>query len=111
MNQVTSFVDASFIYGSDVCKLSQLRAGQPGGRLNVTAHPAGRAAKSLMPQETTHPECRAGSGMCFSAGNYLGLIALWKLAAKSCQVINSRVRSPKLVLNVGNFNNDFQNQF
>ena len=73
MNQVTSYVDASFIYGSDVCKLAQLRAQNGlGSKLNVTRHPGNRHAKSLMPQENTHPECRSNSRMCFSAGQWLG---------------------------------------
>ncbi|XP_059471181.1 uncharacterized protein LOC132194111 [Neocloeon triangulifer] len=65
LNQVTAFIDASFIYGSDSCKMDLLRSN--GGFLNVTRHPA--RGKSLMPQITTHPECRSQSGKCFNAGD------------------------------------------
>jgi len=39
-----------------------------GGRLNVTIHPiAGQ--KDLLPLTSTHPECKAPSGICFEAGD------------------------------------------
>jgi peroxidase len=64
LNQVTAFIDASFIYGSDSCKMDLLRSSN--GQLNVTRNPS--KGKSLMPQITTHPECRSKSGKCFNAG-------------------------------------------
>lgn len=67
MNQVTSYLDSSNVYGSDVCEAKMLRS-FTGGRLNVTAHPA-HGFKDLLPQTSTHPECRAPSGLCFEAGD------------------------------------------
>lgn len=66
LNQLTAYIDGSFMYGSDPCTARSLRALQ-GGRLNVTLHPSGRG-KPLLPQIDDHPECKAPSGFCFNAG-------------------------------------------
>lgn len=65
MNQVTAFVDASNVYGSDRCEARMLRT-FIGGKLNVTRHPHG--AKDLLPQTNNHKDCVAPSGLCFEAG-------------------------------------------
>lgn len=38
------------------------------GMLNVTRHPVA-GLKDLLPQTSTHPECKAPSGLCFEAGD------------------------------------------
>ncbi|XP_034244219.1 uncharacterized protein LOC117646942 [Thrips palmi] len=68
LNQLTAYIDGSFMYGSDPCTAQSLRA-PGGGRLNVTQHPAGRGLKPLLPQINNHPECKAPSGLCFFAGD------------------------------------------
>lgn len=65
LNQVTAYVDASFVYGSDVCESKILRT-FVNGRLNVTNKHLG---KPLMPQINTHPECKAASKVCFRGGD------------------------------------------
>ncbi|GLG99518.1 Peroxidasin [Gryllus bimaculatus] len=66
LNQVTAYVDASFVYGSDVCDANTLRL-LVGGKLNVTRHPT--RGKPLLPQITTHPECKSRTKVCFRAGD------------------------------------------
>ncbi|XP_035230877.1 uncharacterized protein LOC118202791, partial [Stegodyphus dumicola] len=66
MDQVTSYIDASNMYGSDACEARMLRASY-GGRLNSTKHPFG--GKELLPQDVTNVECRAASGLCFESGD------------------------------------------
>jgi hypothetical protein len=39
-----------------------------GGRLNTTRH-AVPGLKDLLPQTSTHIECKAPSGLCFEAGD------------------------------------------
>ena len=65
MNQITSFFDASNVYGSDVCEQKELRLFQ-GGLLNSTRL---RRGKDLLPQTAENKECKAGSGLCFEAGD------------------------------------------
>lgn len=65
MDQVTSYIDASSMYGSDVCEARMLRDSQR-GRLNSTKHPLG--GKDLLPQDLTNVECRAPSRICFESG-------------------------------------------
>ena len=69
LNQLTAYIDGSFMYGSDSCTAQSLRSLR-GGRLNVTRHPAGRGLKPLLPLVGDHPECKAPSGLCFFAGEY-----------------------------------------
>lgn len=67
LNQVTAYVDASNVYGSDRCEARMLRT-FIGGSLNVTRHPHG--AKDLLPQTSNHKDCVASSGVCFEAGTF-----------------------------------------
>jgi hypothetical protein len=68
LNQVTAYLDASIVYGSDVCEATKLRTFE-GGQMNTTVHPGGRHLKALLPQTPSHPECKAPSGLCFEAGS------------------------------------------
>ena len=65
MNQITSFADASNVYGSDVCEMKELRLFH-GGLLNSTRL---RRGKDLLPQTGENKECKSGSGLCFEAGD------------------------------------------
>ncbi|KAK4300435.1 hypothetical protein Pmani_027361 [Petrolisthes manimaculis] len=65
INQNTAFLDASHIYGQELCEARELRFSQA-GRLNVTNI---GLAKPLLPQERGNPECKAGTGLCFKAGD------------------------------------------
>jgi peroxidase len=67
LNQVTAYVDASFVYGSDICEAKKLRTFFE-GKLNTTEHPGDARLKPLLPQTPSHPECKAPSGLCFEAG-------------------------------------------
>ncbi|RWS24268.1 chorion peroxidase-like protein, partial [Leptotrombidium deliense] len=67
MNQLTSYIDASNIYGSDACEAKMLRL-FVGGKMNTTKHPLVNH-KDLLPQTSNHPECKAPSGLCFEAGD------------------------------------------
>ncbi|XP_047106680.1 uncharacterized protein LOC124775853 [Schistocerca piceifrons] len=66
LNQVTAYIDASFVYGSDVCDANALRT-FTGGKMNVTKNP--NRGKPLLPQITTHPECKSTTKICFRAGD------------------------------------------
>ncbi|CAL4059485.1 unnamed protein product, partial [Meganyctiphanes norvegica] len=66
INQNTAFLDASHIYGQELCESRELRT-NTFGHLNVTTHPI--RGKPLLPQETGNPECKANSGRCFRAGD------------------------------------------
>ncbi|RZF47556.1 hypothetical protein LSTR_LSTR009092 [Laodelphax striatellus] len=65
-NQLTAYLDLSFVYGSDVCEARILRS-LSGGKLNYTRHPT--RGKPLLPQIAAHPECRSPSRVCFRAGD------------------------------------------
>ena len=67
LNQNTAFVDASQIYGQDICQADSLREFS-GGRLNTTLPSHGRG-KMMMPTTDTNKECKAESGKCFVAGD------------------------------------------
>ncbi|KAA0189935.1 Heme binding peroxidase-like 3 [Hyalella azteca] len=66
INQNTAYLDASHIYGQELCEARELRTFN-GGLLNTTAHPI--HGKALLPQVGGHPECKARSGMCFRSGD------------------------------------------
>nr|CAD7448788.1 unnamed protein product [Timema bartmani] len=66
LNQVTAYVDASFVYGSDVCEMGALRTSS-GGQMNVT-QVSGRG-RPLLPEIRTHPECKSRSKVCFRGGD------------------------------------------
>lgn len=65
VNQNTAFLDASQVYGENMCVARDLKG--YGGRMNCTIHPA--KGKDLLPQSDHHPECKAPSGYCFIAGD------------------------------------------
>ncbi|XP_074094039.1 uncharacterized protein LOC141524212 [Cotesia typhae] len=67
INQNTAFLDASAVYGENICIGNVLRGFSSNGRMNVTLHPS--RAKDLLPRSATHPECKAASGYCFIAGD------------------------------------------
>ncbi|CAB0004241.1 unnamed protein product, partial [Nesidiocoris tenuis] len=65
MNQLTAYLDLSFMYGSDACAAAGLRL-FVGGRLNATLVP-GR--KALLPETSRNAECRSPNRICFNAGD------------------------------------------
>lgn len=86
LNALTSFIDASEVYGSDNCEAKSLRTLQ-GGRLNSTAYfktkpvptldgtlgpnpPSGASPpKEILPITMANPECVTPGGFCFHAGD------------------------------------------
>ena len=66
MNQITSFSDASNVYGSDLCEMRELRTFF-GGKLNSTKTFHG--GKDLLPHTIENAECKSESGRCFEAGD------------------------------------------
>ncbi|CAG0899298.1 unnamed protein product, partial [Darwinula stevensoni] len=66
LNQNTAFLDASHVYGQNICDARKLRA-FVGGKLNFTAHPT--RGKELLPETTEIKECHAASGHCFIGGD------------------------------------------
>jgi len=67
VNQNTAFIDASMVYGNDVCLSDKLRE-NVNGRLNGTFPSRGRG-KHLLPMTTKNRECKAHSGFCFYGGD------------------------------------------
>ena len=67
LNQNTAFIDASMVYGNDVCHADKLRE-NVNGRLNGTFPSHGRG-KHLLPMTTKNEECKAHSGFCFYGGD------------------------------------------
>ena len=67
VNQNTAFIDASQIYGNDICDAADLREGID-GRLNTSLPVTGRG-KHLLPKTTKNKECKAASGYCFYGGD------------------------------------------
>ncbi|XP_015127618.1 thyroid peroxidase [Diachasma alloeum] len=65
VNQNTAFLDASVVYGENICIGNILRGFS--GRMNITNHP--NRLKDLLPQSATHPECKSPSGYCFIGGD------------------------------------------
>lgn len=70
MNQLTAYLDLSFVYGSDNCDAKILRSFS-GGKLNVTRVSHGKA---LLPETKDNEECRSKSRICFNAGDFLTAI-------------------------------------
>ena len=69
VNQVTSHLDASLVYGSEPCLARQLRRPAPGHtHLLRTSHP-GRGGGALLPLAGGVADCRAVGGLCFLAGD------------------------------------------
>ena len=69
VNQVTSHLDASLVYGSEPCLARQLRRPAPGHtHLLRTSHP-GRRGGALLPLAGGVADCRAVGGLCFLAGD------------------------------------------
>ena len=64
MNQLTAYLDLSYVYGSDKCEARILRSFS-GGKLNATRMPFGKA---LLPETISNPECRSRTRICFNAG-------------------------------------------
>ncbi|KAG1649581.1 Peroxidasin [Nymphon striatum] len=67
MNQITSYIDASSVYGSDKCDGNKLRSFAR-GKLNVT-RPRFQGRKPLLPLTGANHECKSPSGLCFDAGD------------------------------------------
>lgn len=65
VNQNTAFLDASQVYGENLCVLKNLKGLR--GRMNSTQHPV--RGRELLPQSDSHPECKSASGLCFIAGD------------------------------------------
>ncbi|GFV42718.1 chorion peroxidase [Trichonephila clavipes] len=66
INQVTSFLDASVVYGSSVSEANALRTFK-GGELKTQRTPAGR---ELLPPDTEQSYCKTlGKSRCFLAGD------------------------------------------
>eukprot|EP00095_Tigriopus_kingsejongensis_P003939 maker-scaffold473_size162088-snap-gene-0.25 protein:Tk03939 transcript:maker-scaffold473_size162088-snap-gene-0.25-mRNA-1 annotation:"hypothetical protein DAPPUDRAFT_42141" len=67
LNQNTAYIDASMIYGNDICDAFKLKEGTD-GRLNSTRPILGRG-KHLLPKTDKNHECKAASGFCFYGGD------------------------------------------
>ncbi|XP_014680354.1 PREDICTED: eosinophil peroxidase-like, partial [Priapulus caudatus] len=67
MNQITSFIDASNVYGSTMCRKEQLREGR-GGRMRM--QPNGNRKPLLPPLADDEEDCAATpKSRCFMAGD------------------------------------------
>ena len=73
INQLSAYLDASMVYGSDECLGRNLRDGNGAGpHLRFFAHPLnqqGGQFKTLLPRTLEQPECFTPSGECFLAGD------------------------------------------
>ena len=73
INQITSYLDASMVYGSEPCLAARLREGGGGGSLLLSSpHPMSRPESPLLPLlplTGDNPECRAADKQCFLAGD------------------------------------------
>jgi len=73
LNQLTSYIDASMVYGSDKCMMAQVR--EPNSfLLKVFNHPDNTVAqpgkyKDLPPRTRDNHECFSPTGECFLAGD------------------------------------------
>ena len=71
LNQVTHYLDASMVYGSNTCQAEEVRLDHSfllRMSPNTLSHPA-RPLKDLLPMTGRDPECRADDGQCFLAGD------------------------------------------
>ncbi|KRY60542.1 Peroxidasin -like protein [Trichinella britovi] len=66
MNQLTSYIDASNVYGSNDCIASDLRLFNQ-GKLNISKHLPG--IQNTLPFGFKDPDCRMHSSDCFIAGD------------------------------------------
>ncbi|KRZ19195.1 Peroxidasin -like protein, partial [Trichinella zimbabwensis] len=66
MNQLTSYIDASNVYGSNDCIASDLRLFSQ-GKLNISKHLPG--IQNTLPFGFKDPDCRVHSTDCFIAGD------------------------------------------
>jgi hypothetical protein len=66
LNQNTAFLDASQVYGQNICDARILRS-FVGGQMNVTSHP--QRGKPLLPQTTKIADCETPSKVCFLGGD------------------------------------------
>ncbi|ELT89922.1 hypothetical protein CAPTEDRAFT_146425 [Capitella teleta] len=72
LNQVTSHLDCSHIYGSSLKEANDLRDfSDRRGRLKTTPHPAGRRYKEMLPQDPQFKDCKGDNHtiLCFKAGD------------------------------------------
>ena len=67
LNQNTAYIDASMVYGNDICDAGDLRENTD-GRLN-TSFPVHGRGKHLLPKTRKNDECKAASGFCFYGGD------------------------------------------
>ncbi|KAG1649572.1 Peroxidasin [Nymphon striatum] len=84
MNQITSYIDASSVYGSDKCDGNKLRSFAR-GKLNVT-RPRFQGRKPLLPLTGANHECKSPSGLCFDAGKSSLLIFCFCCCLKSLYI-------------------------
>jgi peroxidase len=73
INQLSAYLDASMLYGSDECLARNLRENNgQGARMRIFPHPLARSGgqyKALLPRTFEQPECFTSSGECFLAGD------------------------------------------
>ena len=71
MNQLSAYIDASVVYGSDECAVKKLK--EPNSYyLKSFPHPLtsrGKEYKALCPRTKEHKECFSPTGECFLAGD------------------------------------------
>ena len=82
MNQITSYIDGSVVYGSNQDTAEELRG--HGGKLKYSIERQGYCRKADLPETT----CRPGSsGHCFLAGMYLHQIKIFLLKFRSSEIM------------------------
>jgi peroxidase len=73
VNQLTSYLDASMVYGSNECEMRQIREAGT-FKLKMFSHPLNHPGKtshykSLLPRTRIHADCFSPTGECFMAGD------------------------------------------